>query len=256
MSPESLRRFLCDETPVAPDNDSTNQLALSIPDDIAEEDDDDEFVVASAASECGPKTILSPPPMSRHRSNNTLRRLPYNDNNNNNESVITLQAATQQSKPEFTRPRYPLPSTTFYYKPAPKNVEDETPTSRFSFSSDEGSTYDDDDDEVDPLSPARDSQTPSFTQSDAEEDDQELDCLSPPINFKRAGINMGRRDMEQSLAKAFEGYRLPRSSIDNNSKLSSSENQNGEASVVNSPPLLALPIMDDFTSDFKSAGLF
>lgn len=251
---------------MVPETDSANQLALSIPDDIAEEDDDDEFVVASAASECGPKTILSPPPMSRHKSTNTLRRLPYN----NNESVITLQAATQQqSKPEFTRPRYPLPSTTFYYKPAPKNVEDETPTSRFSFSSDEGSTYadDDDDDEVDPLSPARNSQTPSFTQSDAEEDDdndddQELDCLSPPINFKRAGINMGRRDMmEQSLAKAFEGYRLPRSSLDdnnnNNSKLSLlSENQNGEASVVNSPPLLALPIMDDFTSDLKSAGLF
>lgn len=255
MSPESLRRFLCDETPVVPETDSANQLALSIPDDIAEEDDDDEFVVASAASECGPKTILSPPPMSRHKSTNTLRRLPYS----NNESVVTLQAAQQSSKPEFTRPRYPLPSATFYYKPAAKNVEDETPTSRFSFSSDEGSTYDndDDDDEVDPLSPARDSQTPSFSQSDAEEDDQDLDCLSPPINLKRAGINMGRRDMEKSLAKAFEGYRLPRSSMDNHSKLlSSSENQNGEASVVNSPPLLALPIMDDFASDLKSAGLF
>ncbi|KAJ4422442.1 hypothetical protein N0V82_002892 [Gnomoniopsis sp. IMI 355080] len=251
MSPESLRRFLCDETPVATDAESTNQLALFIPDDIAEEEDDDEFVVASAASEYGPKTILSPPPMSRHKSCNTLRRLP------DNESVINLQAV-QQGGPEFTRPRYPLPSTTFYYKPAAKQEhgEDETPTSRFSFSSDEGSVYDDD--EVDPLSPAGVNEIPSFSQSDVEEDDNDLDCLSPPINFgsKRAGINMGRESMEQSLAKAFEGYRLPRSSMDGNNKLPSSGTQHSEASFVNSPPLLALPIMDDFASDLKSAGLF
>lgn len=254
MSPESLRRFLCDETPVpSSDADSTNQLSLSIPDDIAEEDDDDEFVVASAASECGPKTILSPPPMSRHKSTNTLRCLP------NNESATTLKAI-QQGESEFARPRYPLPSNTFYYKPAPKNVEDDTPTSRFSFSSDEGSVFnnDDDDDEVDPLSSAGDNEIPSFSQSDAEEDDNDLDPLSPPISFgsKRAGISMGRKSMEQSLAKAFEGYRLPRTSIDGNTKLPSSGNQNGEASVVSSPPLLALPIMDDFASDLKSAGLF
>lgn len=252
MSPESLRRFLCDETPVATDVESTNQLALSIPDDIAEEDDDDEFVVPSAASEYGPKTILSPPPMSRHKSCNTLRRLP------DNESAITLHAV-QQSGPEFTRPRYPLPSTTFYYKPAAKqgdDDDDETPTSRFSFSSDEGSVYDDD--EVDPLSPAGVNEIPSFSQSDAEEDDNDLDCLSPPINLgsKRAGINMGRESMEQSLAKAFEGYRLPRSSVDGNSKLPSSGSQHSETSFANSPPLLALPIMDDFASDLKSAGLF
>lgn len=255
MSPESLRRFLCGETPAAAvDAESTNQLALSIPDDIAEEDDDDEFVVASAASEFGPKTILSPPPpMSRHKSSHELRRLP------DNESAVTLKAI-QQDQPAFVRPRYPLPTTTFYYKPATKAEEDDTPTSRFSFSSDEGSVFDDDDDEdVDPLSHTGDNTVPSFSQSDAEEDDNDTESLSPPpINFasKRAGINMGRNSMEHSLAKAFEGYRLPRSSIDGHGKLPSSGSLNGEASVVSSPPLLALPIMDDFASELKSAGLF
>lgn len=235
---------------MATDAESTNQLSLSIPDDIAEEDDDDEFVAASAASEFGPKTILSPPPpISRHKSSNTLRRLP------DNESAITLKAS-RQGQSDVARPRYPLPSTTFYYKPAANVDEDDTPTSRFSFSSDEASIFDDE--EVDPLSPAGDNENPSSSQSDADDDENDMDCLSPPITFgsKRAGINMGRHSMEQSLAKAFEGYRLPTSSIDGQSKLPSSTTQDGEASVVRSPPLLALPIMDDFASELKSAGLF
>lgn len=242
MSPESLRRFLCDETPVASEVESADRLVLSIPDDIAEEDDDDEFAVASAISEFGPKTALSPPPpRSRHSSSTrTMRRLQ------NNESAVTLKAIQQAQAPPSPRPH--LAPYTFYR--AQDDEDDEIPTSRFSFSSDEGSAIGDD--EVDPLDSAsfNANDIPSFYHSDAEDDD-DTDCLSPPM------FNMGRDSMEQSLAKAFEGYRLPRTSIDgSNKQLPASQPRAGEASVVNSPPLLALPIMDDFASELKSAGLF
>lgn len=241
MSPESLRRFLCDETPVSSEAESADRLALSIPDDIAEEDDDDEFAVASAISEFGPKTALSPPPPPRSRhssSTRTMRRLA------NNESVVTLKAIQQAQPPASPRPLFPA-SYTFYQPQDDEN--DQVPTSRFSFSSDEGSTFDDD--EVDPLdsSSSNANDIPSFYHSDAEDDD-DMDCLSPPL------FNNSR---DQSLAKGFEGYRLPRTSIDGSNKQPPAPNsQAGDASVVNSPPLLALPIMDDFASELKSAGLF
>lgn len=249
MSPESLRRFLCDETPVVSSSEAeaAERLVLSIPDDIVEEDDDDEFAVASAISEFGPKTALSPPPAPRSRhgsSTRTIRCLPRT------ESAVNLKAIQQAQSPASSRPLVPA-SYTFHQIQDDEDdrVPTSIPTSRFSFSSDEGSAFaDDDDDEVDPLdsSPPSDAANdiPSFYHSDAEDDD-ELDCLSPPL-FNSS--------MEQSLAKVFEGYRLPRTSIDGGNKhLPASK---GEAPAVKSPPLLALPIMDDFASELKSAGLF
>lgn len=268
MSPDSLRRFLSDDVPVASEPDTTDRLALSIPDDIAEEDDDD-FVVVSAGSEFGSKTILSPPPPIsplRWPSTHAPRRnLP------DNSSAVTLKAV------QLEHPHYPLPSSTFYRRSSSQESADlETPTSRFSFSSDEGSHFgdnndddDDDDDGGDSASPATDNEIPSFYHSDAEYDD-DTDCLSPPLNPKRAGLAMGREDLEQSLAEAFARYRLPRTSADEGraAKLAPSaaaaaaardggEGEEGPVSVVNSPPLLAMPLfMDgDFASELKSAGL-
>lgn len=248
MSPDSLRRFLSDDILESSEPEPTARLALSIPDDIAEEEDD-EFVAASAVSEFGPRTILSPPPpISRHgSSSNALRRLP------DNSSAVTLKGVQQD------RPQYPLPSKTFYQKPSQEDEDADTPTSRFSFSSDDGSIMDDNDEGLTSAA-AADNEVPSFYHSDADaEDDDDTDCLSPPSDLvsKRVNLTMGRESLEQSLAEAFEGYRLPRTSVEGSSKPPSSAQEGDEApvSVVSSPPLLALPVMDDLASELKSAGL-
>lgn len=247
MSPNSLRRFLSDDVPTSSEAEDLTRLALSIPDDIAEEDDD-EFVAASAASEFGPRTILSPPPPASRRSpsSHALRRLP------DNGSAVTLKALQQG------RPQFPMPSATFYQKPTQEEDDLDTPTSRFSFSSDEGSILDDAEEGT--ASPATDNEVPSFYHSDAEvDDDDDTDCLSPPSSLapKRAGVLPDNASAVQPLAQAFEGYHLPRTSMEDSSKLSLSAPEGGEApvSVVNSPPLLALPVMDDLASELKSAGL-
>lgn len=231
MSPDSLRRFLSDDTSVVtPPADDAERLFLSIPDDIAEEDDDN--FATSAVSEHSPKTILSPPPpVSRNHPATSLRRL------SENESVVTLTA--------------PKP-TTAISRPQPFHFDDEkdTPTSRFSFSSDEGSIYGDDDD-ADATSPDTDAdaEIPSFYHSEAEEDETDSDIISPPDAFQpsKSGLAMGRESLEQSLANAFQGYRLPRTSMDGSGKV--------PVSVVPSPPLLAAPassVVDDFMSEMTS----
>lgn len=231
MSPDSLRRFLSDDTSVVtPPADDAERLFLSIPDDIAEEDDDN--FATSAVSEHSPKTILSPPPpVSRNHPATTLRRLPEN------ESVVTLTA--------------PKP-TTAISRPQPFHfdAQEDTPTSRFSFSSDEGSIYGDDDD-ADVTSPDTDAdaEIPSFYHSEAEEDETDSDIISPPDAFQpsKSGLAMGRESLEQSLANAFQGYRLPRTSMDGSGKV--------PVSVVPSPPLLAAPassVVDDFMSEMTS----
>lgn len=225
MSPDSLRRFLSDDTSVVtPPADDAERLFLSIPDDIAEEDDDN--FATSAVSETGPKTILSPPPpVPRNYSSNTLRRLPEN------ESVVTLTEAK--------------PTTAVMRQQILFDNEQDTPTSRFSFSSDEGSIYGDD--ETDSTSP--DAEIPSFYHSEAEEDETDSDILSPPADFQssKSGLAMGRESLEQSLATAFQGYRLPRTSMDGHSKSSAAD--------APSPPLLDAPagsVVDDFMSEMNN----
>lgn len=241
MSPESLRRFLSDDTPLsgqssAQDNeDEEDPLGLSIPDDLAEDDDDD-FLV-SAASEFGPKTILSPPPVSRHNSSSThasttRRVIPTSSIN---LSSLTLTAATAPLSPRQL--------------PQQLDVDDDTPTSRFSFSSDEDS-----EDEADTSSsPAiTDNETPSFYNSDADLDEDDED--SSRLSSRRCRrVGMGRASLEQSLALALDNYRLP--GDDDASCREASTTEDATVSVVSSPPLLALPVIDDFVGELKSAGL-
>lgn len=242
MSPEDLWKFLSDDVPTTSGPmDDAERLFLSIPDDIAEEDDDN--FATSAVSENGIKTILSPPPpVSRNHTPNSFRRFPQN------ESVVTLMA----SKPQTAIQRL---------QPAPL-IDDQltpTPTSRFSFSSDDCSVFEDDDGADSTTSPEDvDSKTPSFYHSEAdEEDDKDSDILSPP-----PGLSTGGSSLEQSLAQAFSGYRLPlltsRDGHDKEGRLASPAMaaRGGEASVsvVNSPPLLAAPVgsvVDDFVSEMS-----
>lgn len=241
ISPEDLRKFLSDDLPAAPaPMGDAERLFLSIPDDIAEEDDDN--FATSAVSDNGIKTILSPPPpVSRNHTPNTLRRLPQN------ESVVTLTA----SKPQTATRRL---------QPAPLISDELTPTSRFSFSSDEGSVSDDDDDEADSTASqsGADSEIPSFYHSEAdEEDDKDSVILSPP-----AGLSIGRDSLEQSLAEAFRGYRLPLTSTDGHGEkgrlaspaMAPRGGEQASLSFLNSPPLLAAPVgsvVDDFVSEMS-----
>lgn len=231
-----------DEAPASRDVESGDRPELSIPDDIVEEDDDD-FVVASTTSEFGPRTILSPPPpASRKGSSAHVPRRP-----SENESAVTLRASPPYRRSSASA-RHPLPSATFYQQPSQQEPEDvDVPTSRFSFSSDEGSVFDDAD-----STPPTDNEMPSFYHSDAEDDDVDTDCLSSPRKL------MGHESAEQSPARAFRGYRLPQTSIDGQDKSMSSSRDGAGASVavVSSPPLLALPVIDDLASELKSAGLF
>lgn len=266
MSPEALKRFLIsDNVPAVPEAEPAERIELSIPDDIAEEEDDD--FLASAVSDNMPKTILSPPPpmpgMSRKNSSNSAETLRYPTDS---ASVITLMPAPN-NRPAFRQPV--LSSITFC-------EQHEEPISRFSLSSDDGSVYDDeeeddDDDDrnedVDPNSPSTDNDTPSFYHSDEEEEENDVeDSLSSPagiLPLKRSALTMGRESLEKSLAEAFQEYRLPRTSVDGtkggNTHVSPSLVPNsGEASVVNSPPLLAMPansVVTDFVSELKEAGL-
>ncbi|KUI65612.1 hypothetical protein VM1G_00569 [Cytospora mali] len=238
MSPESLRKFLSDDVPVASEPmDDAERLFLAIPDDIAEEDDDN--FATSAISENGIKTYLSPPPVSRNHTppNDTLRRLPQN------ESVVTLKA----SKPQMT-----------YSRLQPAIIDDITspkPISRFSFSSDDGSVFED---ETDSTSPDGEGEIPAFYHSEADEDDKDSDIFSLPADA-RSRSTMGRDSLEKSLAKAFTAYHLPFTSTDGKGgKLVSAPlvPRDGEASVsvVSSPPLLAAPVgsvVDDFVSEMS-----
>ncbi|KAK7733901.1 hypothetical protein SLS53_008051 [Cytospora paraplurivora] len=242
LSPDSLRRFLVDDMPAASEPiDDAERLFLSIPDDIAEEDDDN--FATSAVSENGIRTILSPPPpVSRNNTPNGLRRLPENG------SAVTIR----EYKPTTAIPQL---------RPAPFIHDQLTPSSRFSFSSDEGSILED---EIDCTSPEAEAyaetEIPSFYHSEAdEEDDKDFDTLSPPANppHSRSGLHMGRDSLEQSLAAAFKGYRLPLTSIEGGKGKPASAPPAGadaSVSVLSSPPLLAAPlgsVVDDFVSEMS-----
>jgi hypothetical protein len=72
ISPESLRRFLSDDSIPTPDNlDTCDLQPIFIPEDIAEEAEDDDNFATSALSDGVPYTILSPPPMQRSHSHNS-----------------------------------------------------------------------------------------------------------------------------------------------------------------------------------------
>lgn len=62
ISPESLRRFLVDDSPLDEEHEVNDRPAIDIPEDIAEENEDDDNFATSAVSETMQFTGLSPPP--------------------------------------------------------------------------------------------------------------------------------------------------------------------------------------------------
>ncbi|ETS76753.1 hypothetical protein PFICI_12140 [Pestalotiopsis fici W106-1] len=74
MSPESLRRFLLDNKPVA-QSPVLHSQKLTIPDDIVEENEDDDNFATSATSEHASFNPLSPPPFKRTQSSPAMAGL-------------------------------------------------------------------------------------------------------------------------------------------------------------------------------------
>ncbi|KAK8124461.1 uncharacterized protein PG998_000220 [Apiospora kogelbergensis] len=77
MSPEALRRFLCDDKPpVVTDPNPAGGGGLSIPEQIMEENEDDDnfasHAAAAGAGEGAPSTLLSPPPFLRSFSSPSI----------------------------------------------------------------------------------------------------------------------------------------------------------------------------------------
>ena len=71
ISPESLLRFLSDDTPsIAEPTETNDRPSLLIPEDIAEENEDDENF-ATSTSESMPFTVLSPPPTQHSHSSSS-----------------------------------------------------------------------------------------------------------------------------------------------------------------------------------------
>lgn len=157
ISPESLRRFLSEDTPSRPNSNLSEKPALVIPEDIIEDNDDDENFASSAASETQIyATRLTPPPFKRCASSD------YIGSGVANSSVLTL-IPTRPSVPKVydapgvpasavipSRPRLETlsaccspfkPATSFFHSPVSPN-----------FTEDEGVNFfdltDDDDDVV------------------------------------------------------------------------------------------------------------
>ncbi|KAK8019164.1 hypothetical protein PG990_004302 [Apiospora arundinis] len=75
MSPEALRRFLCDDKPVVTTPPVETNPGLSIPEQIMEENEDDDNFASHpshAAGEVAPSTLLSPPPFLRSFSSPSI----------------------------------------------------------------------------------------------------------------------------------------------------------------------------------------
>ncbi|KAK3942441.1 hypothetical protein QBC46DRAFT_339646 [Diplogelasinospora grovesii] len=185
ISPESLRRFLSDDTPLEEmEKPEVNERpSIAIPEDIVEEEneDDDNFAM-SAVSETQAYTGLSPPPTSTQR---TVSPTPS----------ITL---APPNRPPPAPPLMPLSP--------PMQQEDWNMQSRFSFS-DAGSLYS----PSSPLSPEDSSlMVPSFYHSEDEAEEEEA---LPTIPTRGQMETERRNSFARTLTATLSTYSLPLSSV-------------------------------------------
>ncbi|KAK5997441.1 hypothetical protein PT974_02798 [Cladobotryum mycophilum] len=83
ISPESLRRFLCEDLPSRPSSSATERPLLTIPDEIDdidddETDDDDNFATSAVSESQSYFTSLSPPPFQRSASSESIATATQN----------------------------------------------------------------------------------------------------------------------------------------------------------------------------------
>ncbi|KAK4186896.1 hypothetical protein QBC35DRAFT_515886 [Podospora australis] len=146
ISPESLRRFLIDDTPLEEKVEQEPAPIISIPEDIVEENEDDDNFATSAVSETMQFTGLSPPPQ---RSPSPPVVLPMSKFNL--PASVTAPRSKRAALPVMPRIQAPV-SVPKVVAASPKSAEDSDSTPpAFYFS-------EDDDDEEEEVFSAKDEQ--------------------------------------------------------------------------------------------------
>ncbi|EKJ71135.1 hypothetical protein FPSE_08641 [Fusarium pseudograminearum CS3096] len=151
ISPESLRRFLSDDSP-RPGSSLSERPSIMIPDDIVEdnENDDDDNFATSAASDGQPYvTHLSPPPFKRSLSSESVRAdmlhssslRPSSAKSSKQSwlettSVPASAVIPSRSRLESLRPRI-NPATSFFLSPVTPNFPEDEGINFFDLTDDE-----------------------------------------------------------------------------------------------------------------------
>ncbi|KAF3343801.1 hypothetical protein HYQ45_003505 [Verticillium longisporum] len=127
ISPESLQRFLADESaPSVPTDAVEERPTLSIPEDIVEENEDDLNFATSAVSENNPyATCLSPPPFKRSHSDSSMPTVT-------NGSQMTLTQYVHSTSDKVDAAHAPSPTRDLQSRPT---LGLDMSESRFSMSS-------------------------------------------------------------------------------------------------------------------------
>ncbi|KAH8894937.1 hypothetical protein GQ53DRAFT_762317 [Thozetella sp. PMI_491] len=191
MSPESLRRFLMDETSSEDGAESSDRPAIAIPEDIEEEcedNEDDANFATSATSETMPFTVLSPPPTQRSFSP-SLRSMT---------ATLDSDAAGPSGLEEQ------IPDAPTRSPPCVPRVDTQLSATQSRFSMSDSSLYGDE------LPESPDSTSiPQFYHSESE--DEDADDITP---FPALEVGAGNAtDMvARNLEATFSTYSLPRTS--------------------------------------------
>lgn len=217
LSPESLRRFLLDDTPTDPPV-SEHGPKLYIPEDIVEEIEDDDNFATSAISESIPFTTLSPPPFQRSFSSPSVAAL-------GNASTLTIVPAGSQQEQDVKTPsddsagrktlsafKLDIPQLQFSLSAASSDLT--SPTSLRSAISHDNSNYS------------------FFDESNDDDDDDFMSSYDDDCSTSQQSVGS---HIQANTNQPFAGYSLPQPKVDNQKHLAAVQDVN----VLGSPALLA-----------------
>lgn len=194
ISPESLRRFLINDTPLVAEPDLSERPSLAIPEDIAEEnEDDDNFATSATLSPLESVmhfTVLSPPPSQHAHSRCTTPTFPSGE--------MTLTPPSKPQTSNYSRPAPPTRSPPRVPHVAPVIIPSPGPGTSF---------YDPD--LMTPNSPqsTASNDIPSFYNSDDEDEDEAEEDGYP---LQALGLGLGGVDsFAGNLGSSLSTYSLP-----------------------------------------------
>ena len=238
MSPEALRRFLCDDKPVVTTPPVESNPGLSIPEQIMEENEDDDNFASHAAADVAPSTLLSPPPFLRSFSSPSITSCV----NASSDTIVPQQQGTSgtEARAEHTGVRH---SHSMAFKL-------HIPKSRFSLSSNSSII-------TTPFSPtssvsrssrsSRGASSSSYFGGDNdEEDDDEEEDEDDDRRLSRENEKLGKE-------QPFAGYSLPpQTTTEAGQKHQRDASQATVTTTNESPPFLArsdhgLPVCNNAT---------
>jgi hypothetical protein len=217
LSPESLRRFLLDDTPTEPPV-SEHGPKIYIPEDIVEENEDDDNFATSAISESIPFTTLSPPPFQRSFSSPSVAGLK-------NESTLTIVPQGYQQEEDAKTPsddsvvpstksafKLDIPQLQFSLSDASSSMT--SPTSLRSAVSHDNSNY-------------------SFFDESNDDDDDFMSAYEDDCSTSQQSERS--HHIKTNTNQPFTGYSLPQPKVDNQKHLATVR----DTHVLGSPALLA-----------------